>query len=221
MTNEISMTELMKGWEKAETPAIADALDRLGKSSQVLDPTVRALDGSGVLVGRARTMQFAPGETEQDYDELMERLTAFIESLQPGDVPVVACGWPNRYTIIGEIVATAAQMRGSPGWVTDGWIRDSQGIRGIGYQVFCSGFSPLSFIKRARIVSVDMPVVCAGAFVESNDIVVGDGDGCVAVPRSCSAEVQEMLRADVEADVVMRQALREGKSFAQVLAETH
>ncbi|MEQ8838922.1 MAG: hypothetical protein RID07_19100, partial [Lacipirellulaceae bacterium] len=89
MTNEISMTELMKGWEKAETPAIADALDRLGKSSQVLDPTVRALDGSGVLVGRARTMQFAPGETEQDYDELMERLTAFIESLQPGDVPVV------------------------------------------------------------------------------------------------------------------------------------
>jgi regulator of RNase E activity RraA len=166
-------------------------------------------------------MQFGSGTTEQDYEELIECMTDFIESLKPGEIPVVACGWPNRYTIIGEVLATAAKMRGSPGWVTDGFIRDSRGIKGIGYQVFCSGFSPISFIQRAKVISVDKPVICGGTPVSPNDVIVGDRDGCIAIPQSCTSEVFDMVRADVATDVKMRNALSAGKPLREVLAETH
>ena len=215
------MSDDLEKWENAETPAVADALDRLGCSGQVLSGELRPLDTASVLVGRARTMQFGPGETQQDYDELMQAMTGFLDSLQPGDVPVVACGLPRRYTIIGEILATAAQVRGSPGWVTDGLIRDAKGIRGIGYHVFCAGFSPLSFIKRARIISVDKPVICGGVPVDPGDRIIGDMDGCVAIPRAHESEVLAMLQADVATDVKMRAALRAGQALADVLAETH
>jgi 4-hydroxy-4-methyl-2-oxoglutarate aldolase len=215
MTNDLDI------WKDAETPAVVDALDQLGSGRQVLSTDITPLDESSVMVGRARTMQFAPGETQQDYDELIDFMTSFIDSLKPGEVPVVACGLPNRYTIIGEILATAAQMRGSPGWVTDGFIRDAKGIRDIGYQAFCAGFSPLSFIKRAKVISVDKPIICGGVAVTPGDLMVGDADGCVAVPYALSSEVLKRLQVDLAADVAMKSALRAGRPLREALAETH
>lgn len=215
------MSILVEDWHSAETPAVADALDRLGKHGQVMNPDIKPIDDKSVLVGFARTIQFGPGKTQEDYDLLMERVVTFLESIKPGEVPVASCGLPNRYTIIGEILATAAQERGSPGWVTDGYTRDAKRIREMGYHIFCAGLSPLSFIKRARVLSVDEPIICAGAPVSPHDMIIGDQDGCVAVPQSCQSDVYEMLQEDLEADRLMRRGLRDGVALSKVLEHHH
>jgi 4-hydroxy-4-methyl-2-oxoglutarate aldolase len=208
-------------WGVCRTPEISDALDRLGCGGRNFAPDIRPILDRPLLAGRARTVQLCPGETDEDYDQLIGALTALIESLEPGDVPVVSCGLPARYCVTGEILSLAAQLRGAPGLVTDGYARDVAATRDRGFAVYCAGPNPVSFVKRARVLSVGEPVLCGGVPVTEGDLIFGDYDGCVAVPSAHAPAVLDMVRADVETDGKMIAALESGTPLGEVLAATH
>ena len=176
---------------------LSDVMDVLGLMNQAMQPFVRPLDESLVLAGRARTGLYMLAYEVRDGENPYEIEIALVDDLKPGDVPVLACDGPTqRIAPWGELLSTAAQVRGAAGCITDGLVRDVRQIREMRFPVFHGGIGPLDTKGRARMVQRNVPVECAGVKVRDGDIVFGDVDGVVVVPQERAAEV--LARANGE-----------------------
>ncbi|MBL8324178.1 MAG: RraA family protein [Rubrivivax sp.] len=197
---------------------LSDTLDSLGLMQQAMKPFMRPLDDTAVLAGRARTGLYmpvydAPAAGENPYEVEI----ALVDDLQPGEVAVLACDGPTeRIAPWGELLSTASRARGAAGCVTDGLVRDVKQIRAMRFPVFCGGIGPLDTKGRARMVERDVPVQCAGARVRPGDLVFGDVDGVVVVPREAEDEVLRRALEKVTGEDHTRQALERGEKLADV-----
>lgn len=136
------------------------------------------------LCGPALTVQSGP-------DDNLALLAALTE-VQPGDILVTAVdGWQGS-AAVGDSILGMAKNSGAAGFVTDGRVRDLDGILGVGLPLFCTGLTPNSPFGKGP-GSVGLPVQIGGRPVESGDMIVGDRDGVVVVPFTLLNEVIESL----------------------------
>jgi len=197
---------------------LSDTLDSLGLMRQAMKPFMRPLDDALQLIGRARTglympvyAQPVPGENPYEIE------IALVDDLQPGDVVVLACDGPSeRIAPWGELLSTASVARGAGGCVTDGLVRDVKQIRAMRFPVFCGGIGPLDTKGRARMVERDVTVQCAGVTVHPGDLVFGDIDGVVVIPREAEQEVVQRALAKVAGENQSRDALQRGEKLGDV-----
>jgi regulator of RNase E activity RraA len=201
------------------TAVLSDVLDEMGHMDQALRSFVRPLDEASVLCGIARTGLYRavygiePGRNP--YEVEMD----LVDSLKPGEVCVLACGGPTeRIAPWGELLTTASQVRGAAGCLTDGLVRDVRRIREMAFPVFCGGIGPLDTKGRAEMAAMDVPVEVAGVRVEPGDLVFGDVDGVVVVPRAIAPEAVARALDKVSAEDRTRDALLEGASLREVFA---
>ena len=103
--------------------------------------------------------------------------------------------------------------------LTDGLVRDVKQIREMRFPVFCGGIGPLDTKGRARMVERDVPVVCAGVSVRPGDLVFGDVDGVVVIPREVEEEVVRRALDKVSGENQSRDALRRGEKLADVFLQ--
>lgn len=189
---------------------LSDVLDGLGYMHQALPARVRPLDETKRMAGRARTALYLDvyeaKEGENPYDLEID----LVDSLQSGEIPVFACGHSGRIAPWGELLSTAAQVRGSAGALMDGMVRDVQAIRAMGYPVFHGGIGPLDSKGRGKIVALDVPVECGGVRVCPGDFVFGDADGVVVVPQAAEAEVAARAEAKLRGEKETLAELRAG-----------
>jgi regulator of RNase E activity RraA len=161
----------------------------------------------GNLVGSAFTMRNIPSREDLD------QLSAFenpehpqrkaIESVPPGHVLVLDCRGEKRVASGGEILTTRLLVRGAAGLVSDGPVRDSGAIAKLDFPVYCAGgTAPLNLVCH-HAVDMNVPVGCGGVAVYPGDVIVGDDEGVVVIPRHLADEVasdaieQEKLEAFV------------------------
>ncbi len=195
---------------------LSDCLDAAGHRDQAMHARIRPLDESLVLCGRARTALYMdvydapPGENPY---ELEIRL---LDDLKPDEVPVFACGASGRIAPWGELLSTAAWARGAAGVVMDGLTRDVLAIRAMKFPVFAGGIGPLDSKGRGKIMAIDLPVEVAGVRVVPGDLVFGDADGVVVVPRAVEEEVLAAALAKVAGENATREALARGEKLAEV-----
>ncbi|MCR9134843.1 MAG: RraA family protein [Alphaproteobacteria bacterium] len=199
---------------------ISDVLDGLGYTNQALSPNIRPLDESLVLAGRARTMLYAdvyaqPGPDENHY----ELEIGLVDDLGPGDVVVAACGKTGRIAPWGGLLSTAATVRGATGAVMDGYVRDIRHVRELKLPVYSGGIAPLDSKGRGKVIEVDVPVECGGVLVHPGDIVFGDADGCIIIPKDLEAAVIEEGRKKLAAESKSLSALQAGKKLTDVYNE--
>ena len=196
---------------------LSDVLDSLGLRGQAMRPFVRPLDENLVLVGRARTGAYMPVEAVQPGENPYEGEMALVDDLGAGDVPVLACGGPTeRIAPWGELLTTACIGRGATGCVTDGLVRDVRQIRALRFPVFHGGIGPLDTKGRARMIERDQPVNCAGVTVRSGDLVFGDADGVVVIPRERADEAIALAIEKVAGEDRTREALLKGEKLSEV-----
>jgi 4-hydroxy-4-methyl-2-oxoglutarate aldolase len=100
----------------------------------------------------------------------------------------------------------------------DGCVRDVKAIRAMAYPVFHGGIGPLDTKGRARIVALDVPVLCAGVAVAAGDLVFGDADGVVIIPRAAEAEVLRLAFEKVKGEKTTLADLQRGERLADVFA---
>ncbi len=195
--------------EQAYTAVIADVLDGMGKSGQVLASSVRPLWEQARLFGRARTIRVedvksaSPNPYEIEFE--------LVDDLGPGEVVVAQCG-DAEAAFWGELLATAACGRGACGAVIDGYCRDVLGVRDLGFSVFARGMAASDSQGRCEAVERDKEICCAGVAVAPGDMVFGDYDGIVVIP---SAEADEAMRRALEkvgSENTVAEALRGGMS---------
>ncbi len=201
------------------TPVVSDVLDSLGLMHQALKPFVRPLDDSLVLFGRARTGRYVPLTGPSTSDNPYELEMDLIDSLQPGEVAVLACGGPTDWIAPwGELLSTAAHARRSAGCVTDGLVRDVARIRAMGFPVFHGGIGPLDTKNRAEMVEMDSPVEIGGVRVSPGDWILGDVDGVVVIPGLRAEETFRAALDKIAAEDSTRAELEAGHTLRAVFA---
>jgi 4-hydroxy-4-methyl-2-oxoglutarate aldolase len=200
------------------TAVLSDCLDSVGLRRQALPSRIRPLDEALVMCGRARTATFIESHDVPAGANPYELEIALVDSLQPDDIPVFACANSLEVAPWGELLATAARVRGSAGALMDGCVRDVKAIRAMAYPVFHGGIGPLDTRGRARIVALDVPVLCAGVAVATGDLVFGDADGVVIIPRAAEAEVLRLAFEKVKGEKTTLADLQRGDRLADVFA---
>jgi len=174
-----------------ETPAISDMMNRL----YTMAPEIRPLTDPGLrLVGVACTVKVYPG------DNLMVHKA--LDVARPGDAIVVDTSASTATAVLGDLVSTKARHRGVAGFVVDGLIRDLPGIRALrDFPVFARGVTPIGPLHRGP-GEINYPVSVGGIVVHPGDVIVGDLNGVVVVPRDIAGDVLERLvaRAATEKD---------------------
>ena len=198
------------------TAVLSDTLDSLGYRQQAMAGSVRPLDDSLTLFGRARTGLFRDVYHVEPDTNPYELEIKLIDDLQEGEIAVMACGASGRIAPWGELLSTASRMRGAAGCVTDGLVRDVRQIRKMEFPVFAGGIAPLDSRGRGMLVAIDEPAECGGVLVTPGDLVFGDVDGLVVIPQSIETEALEQAIAKVTGQNETRDCLLQGMLLAQV-----
>jgi 4-hydroxy-4-methyl-2-oxoglutarate aldolase len=132
-----------------------------------------------------------------------------IEVAQPGDVLVLATGAYEGTSLLGDHVAAMAKNKGIVAFVTDGLVRDVEGLLQVGLPVWCRDVSPNSPYKSGPC-EVGTAVTLGGVTVVSGDLVIGDRDGVVVVPQARIDEVATTLVQVREKEASMGAAIEAG-----------
>ena len=200
------------------TAVLSDVLDELGYRDQAMPPSIRPLDDEIVMVGRARTGVYREVYSVVPGDNPYALEIALVDDLKPGDVAVLGCGGSTRIAPWGELLSTAARARGAAGCLTDGFVRDVKPIRRMQFPVFHGGIAPLDSKGRGKVAEIDVPIRCAGVAVSPGDLVVGDADGVIVIPRAVEAAALEKAFAKVRGENDTRAELERGMKLADVFA---
>lgn len=188
------------------TAVIGDILDTHGYTRQFLPPNIQPLHPDMVLAGRAMPVLGADVFDQKDPYGLM--FTA-LDDLKPGEV-YVATGGSAGYALWGELMSTAAQARGATGTLLNGYTRDTKGILSLGYPVFCIGRYAQDQKGRGRAIDYRVEVEIGGVRIQPGDMVMGDVDGVLVVPRQAEAEIFEAALAKARAEKVIQTELEQG-----------
>jgi regulator of RNase E activity RraA len=185
------------------TATVSDALDRLGRPGSMLG--LAPLSDGARLCGRAFTVRYvtagSPPGTVGDY----------LDDVPPGAVVVLDNGGRTDCTVWGDILTAMAEDRGIGGTVIDGVCRDVKRALGLGYPIYSKGRFMRTGKDRVEVSDVGRPVSVGGVHVRAGDLLVGDADGVVAIPRQAEEQV-----IAIAAEI----AAREAAIVADVLAGT-
>jgi 4-hydroxy-4-methyl-2-oxoglutarate aldolase len=210
--------------EKLSTSLIGDVLDVAGLLHQFLPPGIRALHPDMVLVGRAMPVLEADcfGDTvaSRQQREPFGLMLRALDSLRPGDV-YIATGASPRYALWGGLMSTRAKSLGAAGAVLDGFHRDTREILPLGFPVFSTGAYAQDQRMRGRVIDVNCPIEFANAArVEPGDIVVGDIDGVVIIPKAHAQAIVADALAKLHAEETVRDMIGRGQSTQSIFDET-
>lgn len=195
---------------------LSDILDGLGRREQAMAARLRPVWPEAVLVGRAHTA-LTVDIFELRPDPYAAEIAA-VDALKPGDIMVAATGPSTRTCFWGELLSTAALQRGARGAIVDGYVRDVRQIAAMRFPVFATGMSPVDSAGRSLVVEWGTPVACGDVLVREGDLLVGDIDGIVVVPRAVEREAVENAFAKLEGENRTREALGQGLTLGEVYA---
>ncbi len=192
---------------KLDTTAISDALDRLGIAGQCLN--IKPLDPKFRLTGRAFTILYGPAGkppgTVGDY----------IDDVPPGHVVVLDNGGRENATVWGDILTWVAQTRGAAGTVIDGACRDTHLARKLGYPMYSRSYSMRTGKDRVQVEAMGGPVTIGEARVNQGDLLRGDADGVVCIPKEHEDQVLQVAEEVDRVEDQIRSLVRGGMTLVE------
>jgi regulator of RNase E activity RraA len=191
------------------TPVVGDTLDDLGFTHQFLPQPVQPMREHMKVIGRAMpaVMIDVFGKQKVPFGKLTEAL----DQLRPGEV-YLAGGGDMRCAYWGEILTATAKMRGATGAVINGFHRDTPKVLEQDWPVFSRGRYAQDSSVRTQVVDYRCPIEIGGVWVEPGDLVFGDLDGVVIVPKKVEKDALERALTKARGEKTVRKAIEGGMS---------
>lgn len=225
--NDEEMFTLMK--EKLYTPVVGDILDQMGYSHQFLPASIRPLasqvptalitpnpgDHWMKLAGHACTV------LENDVFGIPKKpfgyMTEALDQLRPNEI-YIATGAHNS-ALWGELLTASAKARGAVGAVVDGYTRDTPMVLEQNFPVFCSGTWAQDSSIRTYVFDYRCDIQIGQVTIHDGDIVFGDVDGVLIIPKEIAEEVIEKALKKAATEKTMRKAIEDGMLVTDAFAK--
>jgi 4-hydroxy-4-methyl-2-oxoglutarate aldolase len=187
--------------------AVATIHESIGKeTSNVMDQAIKPIERGMKLLGPALTVDSFPADNSTVH---------FAMTLcKKGDVLVVN-GHGMLGVMFGSQMCFQCKVAGVSGIIVDGAIRDSEEIRKMNFPCFTKYISPLGSNK-ATVGSINIPIQCGGVIVTPGDLILGDDDGVVVVPRKSLSEVLVRAKERTEKEEKTKELLLKGETSVQL-----
>jgi regulator of RNase E activity RraA len=192
---------------KLDTTALSDALDRLGIAGQCLN--IKPLDPRFRLTGRAFTILYGPAGTPPG------TVGDYIDDVPPGGVVVLDNGGRENATVWGDILTMVANQRGVAGTVIDGACRDTHLARELGYPIYSRSYSMRTGKDRVQVEAMGGTVNIGDARVHAGDLLRGDADGVLVIPRAHEEEVLKIAEEIDAKEEQIRRLVLDGMSLTE------
>jgi regulator of RNase E activity RraA len=213
-TDDAVRAELIRA--ELYTPVVGDILDALGRYHQILPPTTQPLRETMKVVGRAMPVLMIDVHGPQK--KPFGLLTEALDDLRPGEV-YVAAGGTMRCAYWGELLTAAARTRGAAGAVIDGYHRDTPQVLAQDWPVFSRGRFCQDSAVRTQVADYRCALEIDGVWIEPGDLVFGDLDGVVIVPRALEDEVLARALEKARGEKIVRRAIESGMSATEAFAK--
>lgn len=180
---------------QASTATIATLLFKRGYHNAYVQGAMPLAAGKQRLVGPAYTLRYIPTRPDTDpldaFREPDHPQRVAVEECPAGAVLVMDCRGDASAASAGSILLTRLAVRGAAGVVTDGGIRDAAGAAALAMPVFAVKPSAPTNLTKHHAVDIGLPIACGGVAVYPGDIVLGDDDGVMIIPRHLADALAE------------------------------
>ncbi|MBE6929602.1 MAG: RraA family protein [Ruminococcaceae bacterium] len=187
--------ELCRRYEDVFVSAVNDVLREEGLISQTLPNNIMPLRDDMKVCGIAFTVKGAPSLDLKD--EMQER-AKMLEAIQPGNVVVWDTSGDTFSAQWGEIMTMTSKKRGCRGAIVDGGVRDTNKVLEQDFPVFCKYRTSNGMLGRFRTTGWQVPIMIGEVKIFPGDVVFGDIDGVIVIPRAMAYDV--LLRAEAIRD---------------------
>ena len=187
-------------------------MDEMKLYHQILPPSIKAMKMGQKIVGRAMTVLMTDVFGIQD--QPFGRLTEALDQIQENEV-YVCTGGKNRCAYWGELLTTTAKMRGGAGAVIDGYHRDTRQLNAISWPVFSMGSYAQDSAVRTQVIDYRCDIEIGGVTIHSGDLLVGDEDGVIVIPREIEREVIERALEKIRGEKKFVEAIKNGMSSTE------
>ena len=200
------------------TALVGDVMDKLGYLHQFLSPNIKPVRKDMVVIGRAMPVLeadvFAESAAETK-NSLMKKpfglMFEALDSLKPHEVYICSGASP-RYALWGGLMSTRAIQLGAAGAVVDGYSRDTNEIEKLNFPTFGMGTYAQDQGPRGKVIDYNVPIEFSGILVNPGDIVYGDRDGVLIVPKEIEKAVFEGAIEKARGEQQVKKALENGMS---------
>lgn len=212
------MPEVLQALHHVSTATLTTQLLSRGLRNAFLAGLRPLNPSSARMAGEAFTLRYIPAREDidvlsvfQDYDHPQRKA---VESVGPGQVLAMDCRGQTRAASLGGILATRLLRRGAAGVVTDGAVRDSPTFAALPLPTFAAGVSATTNLVQHHAVDLQVPIACAEVPIYPGDLLVGDPEGVVCLPRHLAEEVtkaaleQEHLERFIQSQIESGTPLR-------------
>jgi 4-hydroxy-4-methyl-2-oxoglutarate aldolase len=194
-----------------DTATLSDALDKRGLNGQC--HRIKPRSSSFRMAGRAWTLLYGPA------GHVVGTVGDYIDEVPPGSVVVLDNGGRDDATVWGDILTEVAHHKGIAGTLIDGVNRDVSLCLELGYPVFSKDSWMRTGKDRVQVEATQVPVTIGGVRVAPGDLVRGDADGVVVIPRDVEEDVLAAAEQIQKAEDAIRQSVRDGMSLREARAK--
>jgi len=208
--NDDELFALMR--QKLFTAVVGDVMDGLGLLHQFLPRSIHPLRDDMIAAGRAMPVLSAdvPPPAAKPFGLMLEAL----DDLKPNEVYLATGGTPD-YALWGELMSIRAQLLGCTGAVLNGYSRDTPGILALNFPTFSQGRFAQDQGPRGKVVDFRVAVDIHSVHVDPGDIVFGDIDGVVVIPRAAEEDILRCALEKASKENLVRAAIGNGMSAVE------
>jgi 4-hydroxy-4-methyl-2-oxoglutarate aldolase len=196
---------------------LADLLAGLGTSAlcaahegvSSFGGSLHSLSAGSRVAGRART-----AATSANQNAAVHRA---VHRAQAGDLLVVDGGAERTTALLGDLLGQFCKARGVVGAVVRGCVRDTEGLRALGFPVWCSGTNPASS-RKDYPGSIDAPLHFDTAVIRAGDWIVADDDGIAVIPAHAAEEAAAHAQLSGERESIVRERIAAGESTCVIFS---
>ncbi len=198
---------------------VGDVLDKMGYLHQFLPADIEPLDDDMVLAGRAMPVleadiYDAEGNNNPLADKPFGLMLEALDSLKPGDI-YIAAGGSLKYAMFGELMSTRAKILGANGALVNGYIRDTKGIKALGFPAFGRGKYAQDQGPRGQVIDYNVTVEIAGIRIEPGALLFGDCEGVLVIPKAVEEEAVAKSLEKAAMENTVEDAIKGGMSTVE------